>query len=359
MADDGARLTEQHRLAQARLAAEAARAAADGWRQVSPTNLPETSGSWLSRTLAAQRGYRGRSRRLSAAYGRLLRALRIGRTLPPYPDGQPQVSQPTVSLRQLRDDFAAASGTVQPHEPDDAATITVDDDFDWDEAQPDEEAEERRATVSLVVTGPVRAERGLIQLQQTQTQTQTADGRGRLDDADFLADLDQVMRDAGATAASAADRDALMGGRDLLEGMARADRAVIGWARITAPNPCDFCAMLASRGAVYRSEWSASFRGQASRPGAVDRPAGWESWTPEQLLTWEVGRGIQRFHDNCHCTIIPVYSREDWLPEDSQAFRELWEEATRGLGGAEARRAFRAAIEARRRRAQARGVSVR
>lgn len=351
MADDGGRLTEQHRLAQARIAAEAARAALEGWRQVSPTNLEETAGRWLGESVRAQRRFRGRSRRLSAAYNRLLRALRIGRTLPPLP-GEPAIDpQAGYSLRQLRDDFAATSGQPQPNEADDALAVPVDDDFAWPDI--DEEADDRRATVSLVVSGPVRAERGLNQLQGTQTD------RGRLDDPEFLAELNGLMNNAGALAASAADRDAQMGGRDLLEAASRADRAVIGWARITASNPCDFCAMLASRGAVYRSQWSASYRGQLGRSGAVDKPAGWESWTPEQLITWEAGRGIQRFHDNCHCTIIPIYSREDWLPEDSQAFRELWEEATRGLSGAEARRAFRAAIEARRRRAQARGVSVR
>ena len=209
--------------------------------------------------------------------------------------------------------------------------------------------------MSVVVRGRVLAERGLDRLQNTQT----IDGRGRLDDPDFLTELDQVMRGAGASAASAADRDAQMGGRDLLEGMARADRSVIGWARVTAPNPCPFCALLASRGAVYRSEWSATFRGHVGRSGAVERPAGWQSWTPEQLARWEAARGIQRYHDNCHCTIVPIYSRTDWLPEESQAFRELYELSTRGLSGADARRAFSAAIEARRRRAQARGVSVR
>jgi hypothetical protein len=350
-----ARLTEDHRLGQARIAAEAARAALEGWRQVSPTNLEETGGRWLGETLRAQRGFRGRSRRLSAAYNRLLRALRIGRTLPPLPDEPPIDVSAGYSLGQMRDTFAAASGQPQAPAADDAATVPVDDDFEWPEV--DEEADERRATVSLVVTGPVHAGRALVGMQEPQGALFTTGGR--LDDPDFLADLNALMNNAGALAAGAADRDALMGGRDLLEATARADQAVVGWARVTAPNPCDFCAMLASRGAVYRSEWSASYRGQLGRSGAVDKPAGWESWTPEQLLTWEVGRGVQRFHDNCHCTIIPVYSREDWLPEESQAFRELWMHATEGLAGTEARQAFRAAIEARRRRAQARGVSVR
>ncbi|GGX98519.1 VG15 protein [Streptomyces fructofermentans] len=350
MDDEAARLTEEHRIGQARIAAEAARAALDGWRQVSPTNLEETAARWLAATVRAQRGFRGRSRRLSAAYNRLLRALRIGRTLPPLPDEPPIDPALGYSLGQMRDTFSTASGQPQASAADDAQTVPVDEDFAWPEE--DEEAADRRATVALVVTGPVHAGRAMADLQ-------FAPSGGRLDDPEFLTELSGLMQTAGALTAGAADRDSLMGGRDLLEGVARADRAVIGWARVTADNPCDFCAMLASRGAVYRSEWSASYSGQLGRTGAVDRPDDWQLWTPEQLLTWEVGRGVQRFHDNCHCTILPIYSREDWLPEESMAFRELWEEATRGLSGADARRAFRLAIEARRRRAQARGVSVR
>ncbi|MGW2089665.1 VG15 protein [Streptomyces sp. NPDC001880] len=254
-------------------------------------------------------------------------------------------------MGQLRDDFAAASGEPRLHGDDDSVTVTVDD-FEWPAA--DEEADEHRAATSLVVTGPVQAQRGIDRLQRSQQ-------RGRLDDVDFLADLNAVMRDAGARAAGAADRDAQMGGRDLLDAYVRADRAVLGWARVTAPNPCWFCAILASRGAVYRSAWTARYRGSGSgrRTLGADLPQGWEDWSPSRLADWEASRGVNRFHDNCHCTLIPVYSREDWIPPESQAFRELYYESTRGLSGPAARAAFRAAVEARRRRAEARGVSVR
>ncbi|MFE7106634.1 hypothetical protein ACFU98_35340 [Streptomyces sp. NPDC057575] len=352
MADPGAELTDQHRRAQARLAAEAALTAQEEWRQVSPTNLQETSSRWLAVTLHAQRQLRGRSRRLTAAYVRLLRALRLGSTLPPIPEGRPSADSAPPSLGQLRDDFAAACGQPRLRTVDDAVTVSVADDFAWPE--PDEEADERRSVTSLVVTGPVQAQRGISRLQQAQQ-------RGRLDDTDFLADLNAVMRDAGAQAAGAADRDAQMGGRDLLDSYARADRTVLGWARVTAPDPCWFCAMLASRGAVYRSAWTARYRGSGTRRRAVgsDLPQGWEDWSPDRLAEWEAARGVNRFHDNCHCTLIPVYSREDWIPPESQAFRELYYESTRGLSGPAARAAFRAAVEARRQRAAARGVSVR
>lgn len=351
MANPARDLTDQHRRAQARLAAEAALAAAEGWRQVSPTNLPETSARWLADTAQSQRRIRDRSRRLTAAYVRLLRAFRIGSTVPPLTDEAPVDPRIGYSMGQLRDSFAAAAGEPRMRGDDDSVTVTVDA-FEWPEA--DEEADERRAVASLAVTGPVQAHRAITRLQQSQE-------RGRLDDSDFLADLSAVMRDAGAQAAGAADRDAQMGGRDLLDAYARADRTVLGWARVTAPNPCWFCAMLASRGAVYRSAWTARYRGSGARRRAVgaDLPQGWEDWSPDRLAEWEASRGVNRFHDNCHCTLIPVYSREDWIPPESQAFRELYYESTRGLSGPAARAAFRAAVEARRQRAAARGVSVR
>jgi hypothetical protein len=348
MADDpGADLTEQHRLAQARLAAEAAREAQERWRQVSPTDLEVTATVWLAGQVAEQRSRRRRSRRLSADYVRLLRAFRTGETLPP-PDGEPEAE---TSLGELRSRFAASAGTPRDPEPDDSVIVTIDDDFDW--PQPDEESDDRRALVSLVVTGPVQAQHGIQRLQASRQQEQ--EERGRLDDADFLVELDGVMRDAGVLVAGAADRDALMGGRDLLEATARADRAVIGWARVTDDDPCHFCALLAGRGAVYRSEWSARYVGQR-RPGGLPPEAA--GWSPSEFANWETGRGLNRYHDNCHCTVIPVYSREDWLPERSEAFRELYYLSTEGLVGADARRAFRQAIEARRRRARARGVSL-
>jgi hypothetical protein len=41
---------------------------------------------------------------------------------------------------------------------------------------------------------------------------------------------------------------------------AQTDRAAKGWARITEPGACSFCRLLATRGAVYRSEETANFR---------------------------------------------------------------------------------------------------
>lgn len=46
-------------------------------------------------------------------------------------------------------------------------------------------------------------------------------------------------------------RHVLDGGRETLLASVRADQRARGWTRVTSAEPCDFCAMLASRGAVY------------------------------------------------------------------------------------------------------------
>ncbi|WP_275462070.1 hypothetical protein [Streptomyces noursei] len=344
----GAEITETHRLGQVHIAAGASRAVLDRWRQVAPTDLDGTAGPWLADAVAHVRSYRRRSRRLTADYVRLLRALRTGETLPPL-DG-PATEE--VSLGELRDRLAASAGASRLRHTDDHVRVQVDTGYEWPEE--DTDAEDRRATVSLVVTGPVAAERRISRMQADRQ-------RGRLDDADFLAELDTVMRDAGAGAAGAADRDAQMGGRDLMEASAHSDRAVIGWARVTDGDPCWFCAMLASRGAVYRNAWTARYQGHASRRRGADPgplPDGWEDWSPERLARWESDRGLNRFHNNCHCTLVPVYSRTDWVPEAARQYRELYAEATEGLNAQEARAAFRAAMDARRARALSRGLTV-
>jgi len=50
----------------------------------------------------------------------------------------------------------------------------------------------------------------------------------------------------------AVTRHVLDGGRETLLASVRRDRRARGWARVTSAEPCEFCAMLASRGAVYR-----------------------------------------------------------------------------------------------------------
>lgn len=83
---------------------------------------------------------------------------------------------------------------------------------------------------------------------------------------------------------------------------------LVGYRRVTSANPCSFCLMLVSRGAVYSKE-TASF--QAHTP-------------------------------NCRCSAEPLYDHEDESP-DVLALREQWNDVTAGLSGKAALNAFRRA----------------
>jgi hypothetical protein len=48
-------------------------------------------------------------------------------------------------------------------------------------------------------------------------------------------------------------------GRDSIIDSVHKDTQAEAWARVTEPKPCAFCALLATRGAVYKSEKSAEF----------------------------------------------------------------------------------------------------
>lgn len=95
-----------------------------------------------------------------------------------------------------------------------------------------------------------------------------------------------------------AEKLVLDAGRQTIVDNTLADRHAKGWARVTEPDPCAFCALLATRGAVYRSEHNANFRA----------------------------------HDRCRCHAEPVFNAY----EPSAQVREwqaLYAQATRGVHG--------------------------
>jgi len=108
----------------------------------------------------------------------------------------------------------------------------------------------------------------------------------------------------------AAERLVLDAGRDTVIGAVHADRHAAGWARVTKPGCCYFCAMLASRGAVYRSQRSAQFHA----------------------------------HDHDRCMAEPVFGPYE-MTADARQWQALWQSSTKGTSGSDAIRAFRAAYE--------------
>lgn len=98
---------------------------------------------------------------------------------------------------------------------------------------------------------------------------------------------------------------------------------LVGYRRIlNTAHPCAFCAMLASRGAVYKTE-------KTTVVGRSGAPRG----------SRQIG---EAYHDRCSCTVEPLYEHED-DPADVVALRDQWDEVTDGLSGVEALNAFRRA----------------
>ncbi|UQA94923.1 VG15 protein [Streptomyces halobius] len=324
-----AALLDEHWRAQARIGAGVSAQSLAQWSRVNPHSLEESGAAWLAWMLALIRGERRRSRDQAAAFYRLYRALETGHTVPPL-SGE-HVGE-TTTLGELREDWAAQTDTIRTPEPDDGEEIRLDG-FDW--PQEPEDAHDRAAVASLVSQGPAK-------LRQDVAQAATEQTRGRLDEAGFLQELEEASQTAGRTSAGAADREALRAGRDLIDRASNQDRRAVGWARVTDGNPCAFCAMLASRGAIYSSQATAAGGGRRKPRGSAD---GRVRANRRPLVSRE---DLARYHYGCHCQTVPVFSRNDFMTPDARRFDREWREVTRGKAGAEARAAWRRHIESSR-----------
>jgi len=77
---------------------------------------------------------------------------------------------------------------------------------------------------------------------------------------------EQTTTNAEQALESSVERLVLDQGRTAIIDAVRDDRQAKGWARVTEPGACYFCAMLASRGAVYKSRETASFQAHTKHP---------------------------------------------------------------------------------------------
>lgn len=139
-----------------------------------------------------------------------------------------------------------------------------------------------------------------------------AQGLPEAEPTEALPSASSALADAKARLAASTEQMVLDAGRNTIIDSAQSDRRAKGWARIPEPGACSFCLMLATRGAVYRSEATADFKS----------------------------------HDNCRCHVEPVFTAY----EPSAAVRQaqaLWASSTRGKSGNAARIAFRQAVAGR------------
>lgn len=109
-------------------------------------------------------------------------------------------------------------------------------------------------------------------------------------------------------------------GRDEVWTAIENDAAAKGWARVTRPGACAFCRMLATRGAVYKTERSASFQAHhADEHGGGD----------------------------CQCGVEPLFAGRYEPPAHVRADQALWSEVTGDVRGPDKLKEFRRAVEGR------------
>lgn len=312
------------------------------WSNVPPTNAGATSAAWLRRAIFLISTRRRRSRDLALAYYRLVRALRTGRTI-----ADPRKPEPRfVSMETLRREFSELAGPQRPDErtgelppsqdtpaleiaPEEPTSEPLEGDEDSDadrilveeiEAldaamRENERAAEEEARLVLEQLGPNRLEK------DEQERSDAAPAR------DVDASREDSHRTAGSRVAMATQRLTVNGARSTIWSAAQRDSRVIGYIRLSRTGtPCGWCAMLISRGPVYRSEQSATYA--------------------EGDL----------YHDNCNCYAEPVYSREQYasspLYELNRRYQEEWPRVTAGLSGKDALRAWRKHIRQEQKAAQ-------
>lgn len=119
--------------------------------------------------------------------------------------------------------------------------------------------------------------------------------------------LPQAMQNTGVILSGAASRLIQNGARQTILRAVGADDKAVAWMRVTAADPCAFCAMLAGRGATYRTEASAGFKA----------------------------------HSMCRCAASPCFSESEARASKDNDLRRQWDEVTARLSGKDAIRAWR------------------
>lgn len=122
-----------------------------------------------------------------------------------------------------------------------------------------------------------------------------------------------------STTLGTASRIVLDGARSTVGLTVEDDPVAVGWYLLTDADPCSWCAMIASRGVVYKQH-------SLSRSDAKF-----------------IGKGTAKLHNHCHCVLAPAFSHDQPLPLINREAAEVY--ANRGDGPA--LQAFRKAWDSR------------
>lgn len=135
--------------------------------------------------------------------------------------------------------------------------------------------------------------------------------------------------------AGSSERLVMAGERETVEATVDDSDVIVGYRRVGDGDPCSWCAMLISRGAVYKSAKSA---GQVVGGGGQSRSS-------RKDTRRAIGEG---YHDNDGCTVVPLYESEE-EPDEVADLYDQWQDVTAGLYGRRALNAWRQHWESRER----------
>lgn len=299
-------LVEQHRQAQVANRAGFLAQFLAAWGLLDIADLDRSTPNWLRIVLRLIAAFRQDSASLSLRHYRELRRLGLPNVELPMPDVEFRRSDLDALVRDTRYRLRhyADHGPSKPvrltREPPRREGRQRGLIINWDRA-------DRAAETALRVTGPINIKHRI--------------SRGE--------DPEKAKRNALVDASGSASRHVNNGGRSTLLTVVQNDKVALGWIRITDANPCSFCAMLASRGPVYKKQSFSESDPRFSGPGEV------------------------KVHDHCQCSVMPVFSREDVWPGRGKEFQDLWNANIRGqYSGKDALRAWRRLYEQQQRNAR-------
>ncbi|WP_406087408.1 hypothetical protein [Kitasatospora purpeofusca] len=262
-----------YQLAQERLAAEFAARWAATLAAVEAREIAGSLAELEAAYVAAIRESAAVSRTLSVAFYRLVRALETGRVI-----GGPGY-RPASSLGSLWADFNRATGKRTGTGPREPLPVDTRDPF----PAADLAREARRAEETFRHQVADRIERH-------ERERPARQGSAALDDAELVAWEKEFLESLKTGSSGAGGMLVQDGGRDAIHAALQDDPGALGYYRKTDASPCYFCALMASRGAVYKSRRTAAFGP----------------------------------HPHCHCQVVPIFSRRYQLPAENDAFARMW-----------------------------------
>lgn len=192
------------------------------------------------------------------------------------------------------------------------------------ERMPDRTAEQR---ARVRVTAPAQQPRARVQVRVAANDLDPrsrAAARSRVVVTDDNRRDPAVVRTVTERVTATVERHIRQVDRETVVATAEAAPEEIGWARVlSGAENCAFCAMLASRGPVYRSDKSAlSVVGDRRGRTRGSR---------------ELGEG---YHDHCDCDAVLVREGQDWAGrEEFERLRRMWVAASAAHAD-DAQRAF-------------------